>query len=57
MQRYDSGRGGYSGRTATTAKYPDEEDALKAIGVEYTFNIYKEAGLGFANEIENFVGQ
>jgi hypothetical protein len=48
---------GYRGRIAATAKYRDEEDALKAIGVEHTFNIYKEAGLGFANEIENFVVQ
>ena len=48
---------GYSGRIAATTKYRDEEDALKDIGVEYTFNIYTEAGLGFANELQNFVGQ
>jgi len=43
---------GYPGRIAATTKYPDEEDALKAIGVDYTFNIYAEAGLGFANELQ-----
>ncbi|MDX1345401.1 MAG: cation:proton antiporter family protein [Sedimenticolaceae bacterium] len=47
----------YRGRIAATAKYPDEEEALKALGVEHTFNIYTEAGLGFANELQTFVGQ
>jgi len=46
---------GYRGRIAATTKYRDEEDALKAVGVEHTFNIYTEAGLGFANELQNFV--
>lgn len=41
---------------AATAKYPDEEKALKDIGVEQTFNIYTEAGLGFANGLTDFVG-
>ena len=48
---------GYRGRIAATSKFRDEEDDLKAIGVEHTFNIYSEAGLGFANELQNFVGQ
>jgi Trk K+ transport system NAD-binding subunit len=48
---------GYLGRIAATTKYSDEEDALKAIGVEHTFNIYTEAGLGFANELQIFTGQ
>jgi predicted Kef-type K+ transport protein len=48
---------GYIGRIAATTKYSDEEDALKAIGVEHTFNIYSEAGLGFAKELETFVGK
>ncbi|MGB5708682.1 MAG: cation:proton antiporter [Arenicellales bacterium] len=48
---------GYRGRIAATSKFRDEEDALKAIGVEHTFNIYTEAGLGFANELQNFVVQ
>ncbi|MEL0083346.1 MAG: cation:proton antiporter family protein, partial [Gammaproteobacteria bacterium] len=46
---------GYSGRIAATTKYPDEEEALKAVGVDHTFNIYTEAGLGFANELHDFV--
>jgi len=48
---------GYQGRIAATTKFHDEEDALKAVGVEHTFNIYTEAGLGFANEIHNFTGK
>ena len=47
----------FRGRIAATAKFRDEEDALKAIGVEHTFNIYMEAGLGFANELQTFVGK
>ena len=48
---------GYRGRIAATTKYHDEEDTLKAIGVEFTFNIYTEAGLGFANELHHLLGQ
>ena len=48
---------GYRGHIAATTKYHDEEEALKAIGVEYTFNIYSEAGRGFANKLKFFVGQ
>jgi predicted Kef-type K+ transport protein len=48
---------GYPGRIAATAKYRDEEEDLKKIGVEHTFNIYTEAGLGFANELQNLVLQ
>ena len=42
---------GYQGSIAATTKYHDEEEELKALGVESTFNIYTEAGLGFANEL------
>ncbi len=45
---------GYKGNIAAITKYPDEELALKEIGVEHTFNIYSEAGLGFANELHNW---
>ncbi len=48
---------GFQGRIAATTKFHDEENALKDIGVEHTFNIYAEAGLGFANEIHNFVSK
>ena len=48
---------GYRGRIASTSKFSDEEAALKAAGVDHTFNIYTEAGLGFANELQIFLGQ
>ena len=44
---------GYDGKIAATTKYPDQEESLKEIGIDYTFNIYKEAGVGFANELRS----
>jgi Trk K+ transport system NAD-binding subunit len=46
---------GYSGSIAATSKFADEEQALKDIGVNLTFNIYTEAGLGFANDLKKMV--
>lgn len=43
---------GFAGKIAATSKYVDEEQALKAIGVDSTFNIYAEAGVGFANSLK-----
>ncbi len=48
---------GYTGKIAATSKYKDEEKALKEIGIDYTFNIYKEAGVGFANELKNKINE
>lgn len=48
---------GYTGKIAATTKYHDQEDALKEIGIDYTFNIYKEAGVGFANELKNKINK
>lgn len=45
---------GFNGRIAATTKYEDEEKMLKELGVDHTFNIYTEAGLGFANELQSF---
>lgn len=36
---------------AATTKFPDEEEELREYGVEYVFNIYTEAGKGFANDL------
>lgn len=38
----------FSGKVAATAKFPDEAEALKEAGVSTVFNIYTEAGAGFA---------
>lgn len=46
---------GYKGKIAATSKFPDEEQALKDIGVDLAFNIYSEAGLGFANDLKQMV--
>ena len=43
----------FSGRIAATARYPDENDALTAAGATAVFNIYAEAGTGFADHIES----
>jgi len=43
---------GFKGRIAATAKYPDEAEELEKVGVEFAFNIYAEAGTGFANDLQ-----
>ncbi len=40
---------GFKGKIAATAKYPDELEQLKALGVDAAFNIYAEVGAGFAS--------
>jgi glutathione-regulated potassium-efflux system ancillary protein KefC len=42
---------GYDGLTAATAKYEDEIADLQGLGVDAAFNIYAEAGLGFADHV------
>lgn len=42
---------GFKGRIAASAKYPDEVEALHEIGVEAAFNLYAEAGTGFAKHV------
>lgn len=42
---------GYKGKIAATSKFVDEEQELKSLGVDLTFNIYSEAGLGFADSL------
>jgi len=40
----------FRGKLAAIAKYPDEIEPLKEAGVDSVFNIYTEAGTGFAND-------
>ena len=42
---------GYKGRLAAVAKYPDEVVALQEAGVDSAFNLYAEAGAGFAEDV------
>ncbi len=41
----------FRGRIAATARYPDEEGRLYEAGATAVFNIYTEAGTGFADHI------
>ena len=42
----------YAGRVAATAKFQDEVEALEAAGADTVFNVYSEAGAGFAGHVE-----
>jgi hypothetical protein len=42
-------RSGYAGRLTAIAKYPDEVEALRKAGADSAFNLYAEAGAGFAD--------
>ncbi len=42
----------FSGRIAATARFPDEVEKLRKSGAGAVFNIYTEAGVGFAEHVE-----
>ena len=42
----------FPGRIAATARYPEEEEQLRQSGATAVFNIYTEAGTGFAEHVE-----
>ncbi|GAL14842.1 putative glutathione-regulated potassium-efflux system protein KefB [Vibrio astriarenae] len=44
-------RRNYKGQVAAIAAYPDQIDGLLAEGVDAAFNIYNEAGSGFARHV------
>ncbi len=41
----------YKGRLTAVAKFPDEVEALKQAGVDSAYNLYAEAGTGFADDV------
>lgn len=43
---------GFRGRIGAAAKFPDEEEALRRHGVDAVFNVYAEAGRGFADHAQ-----
>ncbi|MBL7005294.1 MAG: cation:proton antiporter [Gammaproteobacteria bacterium] len=47
---------GYKGKIAAISKFEDEEQGLRNAGVDWTFNIYTEAGLGFADDLKARLG-
>jgi predicted Kef-type K+ transport protein len=44
---------GFAGRIAVTAKFADEEAALLEAGASTVFNIYSQAGAGFAEHVND----
>ncbi|WP_325892111.1 cation:proton antiporter family protein [Grimontia sp. NTOU-MAR1] len=42
----------FKGRVAAIARYADELEQLKALGVDEAYNIYREAGSGFARHVK-----
>ncbi len=43
---------GYQGFIAATSQFADQQHELEEAGVDLSFNIYAEAGLGFAGEVK-----
>ena len=43
----------FKGKIAATAKFPDEIEQLNSAGVDTVFNMYTEAGAGFAAHVVN----
>lgn len=43
---------GFTGKIAATAKYADEIEELRQHGVNAAFNLYAEAGAGFASHVQ-----
>ena len=46
----------YAGKVAAVARFPDEVEALQDAGVHIAFNMYAEAGAGFANHVRGNIG-
>ena len=46
---------GYKGHIAAVTQFRDQVAELIEAGADHTFDIYAEAGLGFANELKTFM--
>lgn len=46
-------KSGFKGRVAATAKYDDQVTELTAAGLDAAYNIYSQAGFGFADHVSN----
>jgi predicted Kef-type K+ transport protein len=46
---------GYTGKVTAIAFYKDQQHELKAMGVDSTYNFYKEAGTGFAEHAKDLI--
>jgi Trk K+ transport system NAD-binding subunit len=51
----------FSGKIAAVSRFDDEKKQLKNLGVDSVFNLYEEAGIGFAEHVcevmESKIGQ
>ncbi|MEE4283414.1 MAG: cation:proton antiporter [Pseudomonadales bacterium] len=43
----------FTGQVAATAKFPDEVEILEEAGANIVFNVYNEAGVGYASHVVN----
>jgi predicted Kef-type K+ transport protein len=43
---------GFTGRIVATSRYPDQADELRELGVGLVFDVYAEAGSGFASDLQ-----
>jgi glutathione-regulated potassium-efflux system ancillary protein KefC len=50
-------RHGFGGLVVATAKFDDEVRELRELGVDTAYNLYNEAGTGFANHVDNFFSE
>ena len=48
-------RSGFEGRIASVARYSEEAVQLREAGADQVFNIYQQAGSGFASEAIQFL--
>jgi predicted Kef-type K+ transport protein len=49
---------GYTGRIVATSRYADDAEELRAVGADAVFDIFTEAGAGFASDLDRrFRGQ
>jgi hypothetical protein len=49
-------RGQFPGKIAAAAKYDDEVEELKQAGAHAAYNIYAQAGFGFAEHVCRTLG-
>ena len=44
---------GYRGKIAAASRYEDDAEELRTLGVDMSYNLYAEAGRGFANDLRS----
>ena len=50
-------QGNFQGQIAAVARYDDEIEGLQKLGVDSVFNLYEEAGIGFAEHVCELFGE